>query len=104
MPEVSSKTKALAVISAVEEGNLDRFDQAFSAVDDNVISLLEKFLVEVATNKYEVFDQSDAPLLASSPNHARAVLRAWRRVGDARTKMSARMAFETIISISRRVR
>lgn len=104
MGEVSSKTKALAVISAVEEGNIDKFDQAFTAVDDNVVALLEKFLVEVATNKYEVFDRSDTPIISSDPNYARSVLRAWRRVSSARAKMSARMAFENIISISRRVR
>lgn len=104
MAEVSSKTKALSIINAVEEGNLDKFDQAFSGVDDNVVAMLEKFLIEVVTAKYEVFDKSDAPLLASNPNYARSVLISWKKVGSARAKMSARMAFEAITSISRRTR
>lgn len=102
MADISSKTKALTIISAVESGDVSKFDQAFSTVDDDVVALLEKFLVEVAVNKYEVFSAQDAPTLSSNPNYARSVLRAWRRVGNARKKMAARMAFETIISISRR--
>lgn len=103
MADLSSKTKALTIISAVEAGDVSKFDQAFATVDDDVVVLLEKFLIEVATGKYEVFGRKDSPTLAANPNYARAVLRVWRRVGNARMKMSARMAFESIISISRRV-
>jgi hypothetical protein len=104
MADLSTKTAALAVIHAVESGDSDKFEQAFLSVDDDVVNLLEKFLVEVATGRYEVFTKQDAPHIASNPNYTRAILRIWRRVGSARRKMAARMAFETMLTLSRRNR
>jgi hypothetical protein len=100
--ELSAKAAALSVISAVEAGDVDKFDAAFKAVDDEASKLLERFLVEVATGKYEVFKKEDGPQFHSNPTFARAVLRAWQRVGNARGKMAARMAFETVIASTRR--
>lgn len=102
MADISTKQAALAVISAVEAGDSNKFEQAFKAVDDDVVDLLEKFLIEAATGKYEVFTKADAPHIASSPNYARAILRIWRRVGSARRRMAARMAMETMLTLSRR--
>lgn len=102
MPDFSSKASALAVISAVEQGDTDKFEQAFRGIDDESSKLLERFLVEVATGRYEIFRKEDGPQFHSNPNYARAVLRAWHRVGSARGRMGARMAFETVISTTRR--
>ncbi len=102
MADFSSKAAALAVLSAVESGDTEKFNQAFSAVDDDAVAFLERFLVEAATGRYEMFSKSDAPNISTNPNYARAVLRAWRRVGSSRGKMAARMAFETILTLARR--
>ncbi len=102
MADFSSKAAAMAVLAAVESGDVEKFNQAFSAVDDDAVSFLERFLIETATGRYEMFSKSDAPNISSSPNYARAVLRAWRRVGSSRGKMAARMAFETILTLARR--
>lgn len=104
MSGLSAKAAALAVVSAIEARDLDKFDQAFKAIDEEAVFYLERFLVEVATGKYEVFKKEDAPQLHGNPNFARAVLRAWHRVGNARGKMSARMAFETVFDSSRRTK
>jgi hypothetical protein len=90
--DFSSKAAALAVLAAVETGD----------VDDEAVSFLERFLIEAATGRYEMFKKSDAPNISTNPNYARAVLRAWRRVGSSRGKMAARMAFETILTLARR--
>lgn len=102
MSELSAKAAALSVITAVEDRDIEKFDQAFKAIDDEGSYYLEKFLVEVATGRYEVFRKEDGPQFHSNPNFARAVLRAWRRVGSARGKMAARMAFDSVISTPRR--
>ena len=102
MSELASKAAALAVIAALEARDLDKFDQAFKSIDDEAVEFLERFLIEVASGKYEVFKREDAPQFHSNPIFARAVLRAWQRVGNARGKMGARMAFETAIDSTRR--
>lgn len=102
MPDSSGKVSALAVIRSVEEGDLDKFDQAFKNIDDECAALLEKFLVEVVTGKYEVFQKEDSPKFAANPGFARAILKSWSRVDNARGKMGARMAFETVIHSARR--
>lgn len=101
MSDLSAKAIALSVIAAVEEGDLDKFDGAFKSVDDEATKLLERFLVETATGRYEMFSKEDGLKFAGNPNFARAVLRAWKRVGTARGKMAARMAFETVINTRR---
>jgi hypothetical protein len=100
--DLSAKSSALSVISAVEEGDVEKFDAAFKAVDEEAAGLLERFLVEVATGKYEVFTKNDGPLFHRNPTFARAVLRAWHRVSSSRAKIGARMAFETVIADRRR--
>lgn len=102
MADLSAKLAALSVISAVESRDQDKFDQAFKGIDEVAAKYLERFLVEVATGKYEFFQKEDAPQFHSNPNFARAILRAWKRVGSASARMAARMAFETALSISRR--
>lgn len=102
MSDQALKALALSVISAVEMKDLDKFDQAFKAVDEEVAKFLERFLVEVATGRPEVFKKEDAPQFYSNPNFARAILRAWKRVGSASGKLAARMSFEAVISTPRR--
>jgi len=102
--EQAAKVIALSVISAVESQDVDKFDQAFKGVDDLAAKLLERFLVEAATGKYDTFQKEDGPQFHSNPNFARAILRAWKRVGSASGKLAARMAFEVALSISRRTK
>lgn len=102
MSELSAKAAALSVITAVEDRDIEKFDQAFKAIDDEGSAYLEKFLVEVVTGRYEIFRREDGPHFHNNPNFARAILMAWRRVGSARGKMAARMAFDSAISTPRR--
>lgn len=101
MSDFSAKASALAVISSVEAEDQDKFDEAFKSVDDEVALLLERFLVEVVTGKYEVFRKEDGPKFHKNPHVARAVLRAWQRVSSARGRLAARMAFESVLSTRR---
>lgn len=104
MPGPTSKAAALSVIASIVAKDVDKFDQAFKSVDDEAVEFLEKFLVEAITGQHETFIKQDSPELYDNASFARAVLQAWKRVGNARGKMGARMAFEAAIESIRRTK
>jgi hypothetical protein len=102
--DLATKATVLSVIAAVEQGDVGKFDQAFKNVDDDSAKQLEKFLIEVVTDRFETFKREDGPKFVENPEFSRAVLRAWQQVSNARGKMGARMAFETAMTTTRRTK